>query len=321
MAANAPPWAQPQPQPQPHAPGFRAPPHFGAPVAPGAHMAGPAGFAATPMRPMQPMQPAAPQPSGGFGVGGVALEALPMQQIGGLFSAYGQQLWQQKQQQYGSWFSFLAPQRLKYYFAVNNSYVLNKLRLILFPFGRKFRRESDIDPSSGAVEFKPPRDDVNAPDLYIPTMAFITYVLLVGLVLGVKQRFSPEHLGMAASSALAVLFLEAMLAKFGFYLSGVDSRLALLDLLAFSSYKFVGLLLAILAGLLLGSLVFWLAVVFVALAFMVFMVRTVDASVAAAVVGHPAAPENKSARNSVLLLIGLMQIGACYLLVRNAAPV
>lgn len=29
-----------------------------------------------------------------------------------------------------------------------------------------------------------PRFDVNAPDLYIPTMAYITYVVLAGLVLG-----------------------------------------------------------------------------------------------------------------------------------------
>jgi hypothetical protein len=29
-----------------------------------------------------------------------------------------------------------------------------------------------------------PRYDLNAPDLYIPTMAYITYVVLAGLVLG-----------------------------------------------------------------------------------------------------------------------------------------
>lgn len=29
-----------------------------------------------------------------------------------------------------------------------------------------------------------PRYDINAPDLYIPTMAYITYVVLAGLVLG-----------------------------------------------------------------------------------------------------------------------------------------
>lgn len=36
-------------------------------------------------------------------------------------------------------------------------------------------------PMSG---WKPPCKDVNAPDLYIPTMAFITYILLMGLARG-----------------------------------------------------------------------------------------------------------------------------------------
>lgn len=33
-----------------------------------------------------------------------------------------------------------------------------------------------------------PRFDVNAPDLYIPVMAFITYVLVAGLALGTQNR-------------------------------------------------------------------------------------------------------------------------------------
>jgi hypothetical protein len=34
-----------------------------------------------------------------------------------------------------------------------------------------------------------PKFDVNAPDLYIPTMAYVTYVLLVGYILGLKNAF------------------------------------------------------------------------------------------------------------------------------------
>lgn len=35
-----------------------------------------------------------------------------------------------------------------------------------------------------------PRFDVNAPDLYIPAMAFITYVLVAGLALGTQNRYT-----------------------------------------------------------------------------------------------------------------------------------
>lgn len=38
-----------------------------------------------------------------------------------------------------------------------------------------------------------PRFDVNAPDLYIPAMGFITYVLVAGLALGTQNRYTYIH--------------------------------------------------------------------------------------------------------------------------------
>lgn len=38
-----------------------------------------------------------------------------------------------------------------------------------------------------------PRFDVNAPDLYIPTMGFITYILVAGLALGTQSRYICIH--------------------------------------------------------------------------------------------------------------------------------
>ena len=73
---------------------------------------------------------------------------------------------------------------LKHHFNVSNSYVVYKLRLILFPWRhkpwtRRIRRSDrgygqDQSGSSGAQgvqgagEWMPPRDDINSPDLYIP---------------------------------------------------------------------------------------------------------------------------------------------------------
>lgn len=34
-----------------------------------------------------------------------------------------------------------------------------------------------------------PRYEINAPDLYIPSMAYVTYVLVAGLVLGMQNRY------------------------------------------------------------------------------------------------------------------------------------
>jgi len=79
---------------------------------------------------------------------------------------------------------------LKYYFDVSNSYVANKLRLILFPFMKKdWERQNVRNPQNGLVQgFLPPREDFNAPDLYIPFMAFITFVLLMGIKRGQNKE-------------------------------------------------------------------------------------------------------------------------------------
>jgi len=44
------------------------------------------------------------------------------------------------------------------------------------------------------MKFKPPVSDINAPDLYIPLMGFLTYCLLCCLadVMSVPSRFKPE---------------------------------------------------------------------------------------------------------------------------------
>lgn len=40
----------------------------------------------------------------------------------------------------------------------------------------------------GEFSFKPPIYDINAPDLYIPMMAFGTYLVLAGYFLGITTK-------------------------------------------------------------------------------------------------------------------------------------
>ncbi|TYJ24721.1 hypothetical protein E1A91_A08G280600v1 [Gossypium mustelinum] len=120
------------------------------------------------------------------------------------------------------------------YFKVNDQYVMNKLKLILFPFLHQ-----------------PPIDDVNAPDLYIPLMAFGTYVVLAGFFLGISGKqlqmnsepvFVECHFLLhdpsvqATNGMLGWLFqvlLEATLHTFG------DGDVPLLDIVAYGGYTFV----------------------------------------------------------------------------------
>lgn len=53
-------------------------------------------------------------------------------------------------------------------------------------------------------------------------------------------RFSPDLLGLLASSALAWLIVEVLAVLLGLYLAAVHTTLTPIDLVAFSGYKYVG---------------------------------------------------------------------------------
>ena len=57
---------------------------------------------------------------------------------------------------------------------------------------------------------------------------------------GSPFRFSPELLGVLASSALVWLVMEVVAVLLSLYLVTVNTDLTTIDLLAFSGYKYVG---------------------------------------------------------------------------------
>ena len=93
--------------------------------------------------------------------------------------------------------------------------------------------------------FLPPREDINSPDMYIPVMAFVTYILLSTLLAGLQGAFRPELLGMTATNAFAVVIIELLLLKLGTYLLNISNESQWLDLVAYSGYKFVGIIFTI----------------------------------------------------------------------------
>lgn len=46
----------------------------------------------------------------------------------------------------------------------------------------------------GASQYKPPRVDVNCPDLYIPAMGLWTYALVVAAAQAAKGKFKPDNM-------------------------------------------------------------------------------------------------------------------------------
>ena len=126
---------------------------------------------------------------------------------------------------------------LRLYFRVDNAYVRIKLGRTLFPFmHRRWARQpaaaggGESAGTEGALA--PPDADANAPDLYIPAMAFTSFVLLAGLARGVYGvRFDPEVLSTAMGRSTVLLLFEVAVLRGATYALSVPGVYAVsLDL-------------------------------------------------------------------------------------------
>jgi len=214
----------------------------------------------------QPPQP--PQMSTQFMVPGSQMLQDPM--VTNLAMSYGRDFVGKGQEEIKKNLDkYVSIGQLKYYFAVDNTYVSKKLGLLLFPFAHKdwSIRYSHDEPVQ-------PRFELNAADLYIPSMAFVTYILVVGYMLGLQDRFSPEILATTASGALTALFLEILVIYLSTTIMSITSTLAKWDFLAFSMYKYVGMIACLLCGLVLSKTGYYIALLYSILALSLFLFRT-----------------------------------------------
>lgn len=158
---------------------------------------------------------------------------------------------------------------------MNDSYVARKLGIIVFPWRHaNWQRTSIRDPATQSFHYLPPREDLNSPDLYIPVMAVVSYVLLVGLLLGLRQSFNPESLKATASGAIIFVLLELVIVKFGAYLLGFGSEVYVLDMIAVIGYNFVPLIITLLSGLIFGRMGRYAGFIYCSFAMAFFMLRS-----------------------------------------------
>jgi hypothetical protein len=158
--------------------------------------------------------------------------------------------------------------------------VLNKLFLVLFPWRHKpWSRKQGMGANGREGSFLPPKDDLNSPDMYIPIMSLVTYTFLSTLIAGLRGQFQPELFGYTASTALVSVALEIGLLKLGCYLLNISNESQLLDLTAYSGYKFVGIIATICTaeiangGQGTGGWVGWTVFLYTFLANSLFLVR------------------------------------------------
>lgn len=196
---------------------------------------------------------------------------------------------------------YVSMAKVKYYFAVDTQYVLKKLQLLFFPF-----THSDWSVHYEQEEPVQPRLEVNAPDLYIPLMAVVTYILVAGICLGLQERFSPEVLGIQASSAVVWLVLEIVLIMAILYITSIKTKIGAWDLLAFSSYKYVGMIVSLIAGLILETVGYYCVLGYCSLSLLVFMFRSLRWQVQGSLDGYSAG--NKRRLYLLLFITGIQPL-------------
>lgn len=159
---------------------------------------------------------------------------------------YGQRMWHEGERNINRW---LPTAELRKRFHVSHAYVRSKLAMLAVPLLKSFeRKQCDFGEERSVVEFYPPVDDVCAPDLYIPSMALITYVTLCAFSIGLRdQALDAQELGATATFCLVTIALEAIAVNVWRYVVGLVST-AFLDLFAVFGYAYVSISLTLLLG-------------------------------------------------------------------------
>ncbi|KAK7179048.1 hypothetical protein DPSP01_003449 [Paraphaeosphaeria sporulosa] len=221
---------------------------------------------------------------------------------------------------------FISVSALKHYFNVSNTYVANKLWIVLFPWRhRPWSRQQRMANNPSDVFYLPPREDINSPDMYIPMMALVTYILLSTLLAGLRGAFKPELLGYTTTQAISVMLLEILIIKLGTFLLNISSSSQLLDLVAYSGYKFVGVIVSLLLTSLFSQLNFggawisWVVFVYCFNANAFFLLRSLryvllpesnPQGVGGGAAGYTSSRSQKSARTQFLFVYSyVIQLG------------
>lgn len=159
--------------------------------------------------------------------------------------------------------------------------MVNKLFLVLFPWRHKpWSRKQTVAGHGQEVYYLPPREDLNSPDMYIPIMSLVTYILLQTLIAGLRGQFQPELLVKNSYEMVIMVLVEIGALKFGTYLLGISSDSTWLDLIAYSGYKFVGAIVTLLLSEILsggkgtGGWIGWTIFAYCFAANALFLVRT-----------------------------------------------
>eukprot|EP00919_Chromeraceae_sp_WS-2016_P069394 GHVR01164502.1.p1 GENE.GHVR01164502.1~~GHVR01164502.1.p1 ORF type:complete len:414 (+),score=90.48 GHVR01164502.1:101-1342(+) len=172
---------------------------------------------------------------------------------------------------------------LRRYFNVSHESVIKKLLHFHFPFlslslfNRRRHTNKSLSGSSVGLsdDHYESQDKPNLiqPDLYLPLMAFITYVLQVGLLRGTIGDFHPEVLGATATKGAIVFALEVLLARVVLFVAGGD--ICTIDLACELGCVFVAAVDVVSLGLLcVRSFAYWIIFIYFAFCASIYVMKS-----------------------------------------------
>ncbi|GIL76058.1 hypothetical protein Vretimale_5693 [Volvox reticuliferus] len=230
-----------------------------------------------PFMPQQGPPPEAipgPAPADGVYPGfGMPLNPLGLMTAGGIFGggqSWGQQYVERMQQRVG----YFTGGALHFHFAISQQYVLSKLLMLVAPYLRRWTYTRQPEQMQGGPAFKPPREDTNCPDLYIPLMGLWSYIMLCCGVQAARGKFKPDNAYPLGWSACMAWLAHLLLAKLVLRAMALPASVPWVELAAYTGYSFVPVCLSIVAGQLGGRWAYWAAWTYGSLCMAIFLVRT-----------------------------------------------
>ncbi|GAB4817101.1 hypothetical protein N2152v2_004147 [Parachlorella kessleri] len=169
---------------------------------------------------------------------------------------------------------FLSGGIVQYHFSITPEYVRSKLLMLLAPFLKKWHYTRTLEQISGGHKYLPPRQDVNAPDLYIPLVAVWSYCILRGVAALAVGKFQPDMVYNTASSALLAWLLHTLVLRIMMAMLGIGSVVPFLELVSYAGYAFVPACGSLLAAMTLGGMGYHIVWAYGSLCMAIFLVRT-----------------------------------------------
>ncbi|MEN2496131.1 MAG: Protein yif1b [Marteilia pararefringens] len=158
-------------------------------------------------------------------------------------------------------------QGLKMYLSIDNNYVFSKLFTLIYPFKNNLYVTKKANRTI-------PKFDHNLPDLYIPTMSFITFLLLAAIIRGIKNQFSTEFFPRFILKNLMIFVGEYLILSYFLTLFQSILPFDYLDFLCLLGYRYFYLICCVIIKILFARFLSFICTTYFALTFGYFLVKS-----------------------------------------------